>query len=118
MYYSYELKYSTLESFNEAVMISKEETISQKLIQEAIAFAAYISGADEKNIAIISIRKRPYNDGELTYEAGDKFIIELETSFESDGYKQWKVKGTNTLYVTEAQLNKLMLMPACGGSTK
>ena len=44
------------------------------------------------------------------YKAGDKFVIEITQVFGKDADTTYKIKGTNTLYLNDAQLDKLEKM--------
>lgn len=41
------------------------------------------------------------------YKAGDKFIIEIGEVFGNEPVSIYKAEGTNTLYLNDAQLDKL-----------
>lgn len=44
------------------------------------------------------------------YKAGDKFIIEIGEVFGNEPVSIYKAEGTNTLYLNDAQLDKLEKM--------
>ena len=41
------------------------------------------------------------------YKSGDRFIIEIGKVFENETGTAYKAEGTNTLYLNDAQLDKL-----------
>ena len=41
------------------------------------------------------------------YKVRDKFVIEITQVFWKDADTTYKIKGTNTLYLNDAQLDKL-----------